>query len=332
MIATGPLPDHVRDVFGRFVTCEYASLTRAGVPVTWPVTPYPGVRTLDVTTGLAYPSKAERARRDPRVALLCSSPVGSGLERPPTVLVQGLATVRDQDLQANTDRYVALALSRLPAAYAGVPDAALRRVMDWYWPRIWIEVTPLAVTWWPGGDLSAVPRRWAAPAGTAAPPSDPPPVGPALGGWTPAPARVDARLDLAVTLGRPVVTTTDAEGWPVPARAVSVARTGPTSLEVTLPVGVNVRPGPACVTAHRHPEPFDHQQNIVLMGEITAVRRRTTQLVVQRALGDFGLPPARLRRMASVLRTRRTLRPRVVAEARRRGQDIPAVHLPTAWR
>jgi hypothetical protein len=74
-------PTEVSELFDRPITCEYASLTRSGAPITWPVTPYaaPGGGTLDVSTGVTYPSKAERARRDPRVALLFSEPTGSGL-------------------------------------------------------------------------------------------------------------------------------------------------------------------------------------------------------------------------------------------------------------
>jgi hypothetical protein len=99
-----------------FITTEYASLTRAGDPVTWPVTPYAGLTgtTLDVATGLTYPLKAERARRDPRVALSFSYPVGSGLDPAPTYLVQGLATVRDADLRATSSRYLQASADRFP--------------------------------------------------------------------------------------------------------------------------------------------------------------------------------------------------------------------------
>ena len=58
-------PADLLPVFERSITCEFASLTRQGTPITFPVTPYLGEdeRTLDVSTGLTYPAKAERARR-----------------------------------------------------------------------------------------------------------------------------------------------------------------------------------------------------------------------------------------------------------------------------
>src|SRR5690349_6826431 len=88
----GRWPEELQPMFERAITCEFASLTRAGTPVTYPVTPYvsPGSATLDVSTGLAYPAKAERARRNPHVAILFSDPVGSGFHDPPVALVQGL--------------------------------------------------------------------------------------------------------------------------------------------------------------------------------------------------------------------------------------------------
>ena len=46
--------------------------------------------------------------------------------------------LRDADLQANTDRYVRLAMQKLPEATKGQPKFLLRR-MRFYYARIWID-------------------------------------------------------------------------------------------------------------------------------------------------------------------------------------------------
>ena len=78
---TSSLPQEVRNCFERFITCEYVTVDSRGRPIVWPVTPYyaQGATTIDVTTGLGYPKKADDARRNPHVALLFSDPTGSGI-------------------------------------------------------------------------------------------------------------------------------------------------------------------------------------------------------------------------------------------------------------
>jgi hypothetical protein len=196
---------------------EYTSLTRAGTPITVPVTPYveQGAQTLDVSTGLTYPAKAERARRNPKVCLLFADQVGSGLTDAPVVLVQGLATVRDADLQANTDRYVRLSLAKAPEMFRGQPRS-LRRRFDWYFARIWIQVTPTRVWWWQARALDQEPGEWVAPPGTTAPPSDPAPPGTPPAAWLEAPAdwRATARSAVA-RLDQRDLGWVGADGFPV---------------------------------------------------------------------------------------------------------------------
>src|SRR4051794_16076874 len=100
---TASLPEDVQAVFDRFVTTEYTTVDGRGQPITWPVTPYHvrAAGTIDVTTGLGYPKKADDAAANPKVALLFSDPTGCDLVDPPTVLVQGTAHVDDGDLEAN---------------------------------------------------------------------------------------------------------------------------------------------------------------------------------------------------------------------------------------
>ncbi|MFI7470043.1 hypothetical protein [Nonomuraea sp. NPDC049646] len=326
MTASAPAlsPRLAAEVFGRALVCEYASLTRDGRPVTWPVTPYAGAGgTLDVSTGLTYPDKAERARRDPRVALLCSGAQG-GPDREPVVLVQGRATVRDADLQAGTDRYVRESLAKTGAGFAGMPWFLVRR-LGWYFARIWVEVTPERIVWWPEGDLSRTPEIWIGPPDVAVPASDPAPTGPRLPSRSAPPADWRPFAARAARLGEPVVTMV-ADGMPLAVRTRSAVRTE-AGFDLRLPAGVQAAGGPVCLTFHRHGPAMEWQENVVLVGRATGVGDRLS-VRVERALNDWSLAGSRRERSRSFLGQGRLLRKRLEAEAARRGQPVPRVRRP----
>src|SRR3954452_15051805 len=141
---TATLPTAVQQVFDRFVTTEFTTVDKQGQPITWPLTPYyrPGGECIDVTTGLGYPKKANDAQANPKVAALFSDPTGSGLERPPQVLVQGIADVDDRDLQANADRYKRELAEKLPETVEQMPPKASERWMLWSLTRIYTHRRP----------------------------------------------------------------------------------------------------------------------------------------------------------------------------------------------
>lgn len=320
-------PAHLNELAHRALVCEYATLTRDGRPVTWPVTPYPGEEgaTVDVSTGPTYPAKAERARRNPRVALLFSSASEAELHDAPTVLMLGLATVSDADLQANTDRYVRESRATLPQAYKGMPAVLIRR-LDWYLARIWVRVTPLRVLTWPGGRLDREPQRWEAPAGTTAPPSDPAPVGPALPSRSKPPGDWHPFLDRAERLGAPVLTVVGPDGWPLPVRCRRAERT-PEGYLLEPPAGVPLSGGPACLTAHRHEPDMSQQENVVLLGTAEPADDGRIRMRMERALTDWSLTGSRMARTLGFLANGKALRPRLQREAARRGQPAPEVRL-----
>ena len=307
-----------------FVTTEYASLDRKNGPVTWPVTPYPGEGgTIDVSTGLTYPLKAERARRNPKVALAFSQPRGSALDHPATFVVQGLATVRDTDLRANSARYLTVSNARFPQMYTGTPTPMLRG-MAFYWARIWIEVTPVRVLWWADGDLDRAPRIWEPEVTTTAPSSDPAPAGRGAGSWSTR-KPVDWRKrshDALDRLGAPVLTTVTADGWPLPLRVRDAERIA-TGFRVRPPAGVRIGDGPASLTFHSHGEVFDSQENIGLVGSCRANADGSVDFDADRALNEFIVPKNPIRRMIYLMSAGRKLSKRLESEAARRGQAVP---------
>jgi hypothetical protein len=316
-------PEGLRSLFERAITVEYTSLTAAGRPITVPITPYvkPGARTLDVSTGLTYPAKAERARRNPKVSLLFADHVGLGLVDPPVVLVQGLATVRDADLQANTDRYVRETLAKLPEAFKGQPRFVLRR-LNWYFARIWIEVTPTRMWWWPSSALDQEPGMWAAPAGTLAPPSDPAPPGKQPPAWLDPPRdwRAVAR-HAAAHLEQRDLSWVGEGGFPLDAPVLDLHEQ-PDGFRLRVDPHAPAQPcGPACLTFHTHPTSFTNQENHTFVGEVS----EAGLFRVERLLGDVSLTGNKLGLTLGFLAKGRRLSPRLRSEAARRDQPVPAI-------
>lgn len=321
-------PDAVRQVLEHAVTVGYASISRTGTPIMIPVGPYvePGARTVDVSTGLTYPAKAERARRNPKVCLLFADHVGSGLTDAPVVLVRGLATVRDADLQANTDRYVRQALAKTPEMMKGLPSFALRR-LTFYFARIWIQVTPIEIMWWTSTALDHEPGRWLAPTGTTAPPSDPRPAGRQPPGWLEPPVDWQPTARKAVAnLDQRDLVWVGADGFPL---GVPVADMEQTADGFAVGLGdhlPDVPHGAACLTFHAHPASFTRQENHTFVGHVSGTGPKY-HFRVHRLLADVSLAGGKVANMLAFLGAGRRLRPRLRTEAARRGQPVPEVRL-----
>ena len=290
---TATLPPEVQRVFDSFITTEYTTIDRRGQPIGWPVTPYyrPGDPCIDVTTGLGYPKKAKDALANPKVALLFSDPTGSGIERAPQVLVQGIADVDDRDLAHNRERYTRESVEKLPGTRQLVPPKPLMRLFDWYFTRIYVHVRPERVYVWPDGDAAQEPVLFDAhmeevqsghveepPAGHA----------PAEGGM----AEWDARLDeLGARYPSAVLSLVAPDGFPFSLRVpISVDRTAHRIRIGAGALGLPVQPGLACVTAHDHDPRFVWQRNFQVRGDLVE-ENGGWAVIPHRLIGGFELPP-----------------------------------------
>lgn len=312
---TSSLPESLQAVFERFVAVEYTTIDREGHPIVWPVTPYytRGGPTIDVSTGLGYPKKANDARENPRVALLFSDPTGSGLTDPPMVLVQGVATVDDADLEANRLRYEREFAQRFPETARQLPPAAVRRWFDWYFTRIYVHVRPERVFAWAGGDLASEPDLYGTHmeetrSGHSEEPelSHADPEGGSIT-WSARLGEVGTRYPTAV------VGLVAPDGFPFTVRVPVRADPARGRIRISqLPTQVPWQPGLACVTVHEHAPDMSWQRNFQVRGDL--VREADGWSVVpHRVVGGFELPPGslldRLRRnLAKARRFHRTAR------------------------
>jgi hypothetical protein len=292
---TSTLPQEVRDAFERFITCEFTTVDAAKQPITWPVTPYysQGDPTIDVTTGLGYPKKADDARAHPSISLLFSDPTGSGMESGLKVLVQGWATVDDADLKANADRYLSESGEKLPATKKMHPPKPLRAMLNWYYARLYIKVRPERVFVWPDGNLAEEPAVHDAhleevrSGHVEEPPEDH--GAPAAGG-----AAWDKRLDFLEGHETGVLSWMGPDGFPISVRVPFSAE--PSRAEIAIeaePAGLPLIGGRACLTVHRHAPDFSWQRNMQVRGNLTR-SDEGWRLLPRRIVGGFELPEGRL--------------------------------------
>jgi hypothetical protein len=261
-----------------------------------------------VTTGLGYPKKANDARRNPRVALLFSDPTGSDLTQPPMVLVQGTAEVDDHDLEANRLRYERDTEGKPTGSREAAPPGPLGRRFDWYFARIYLHVGAERVYVWRGADPSMEPELIST--GELDPPDPPQPPAP-----EPSPAIWSGRIaDLGRRYETAVLSTVDRDGFPVSVRVpVGIDRRGRTIRIETPPAGIELLPGPACVTAHDHHPKLRWMRNFQVRGDLLRQPTGDWVVVPHRVVDGFELPPQgaftrAVSNYAKIRRFRRTAR------------------------
>lgn len=232
---------------------------------------------LAVTTALGMPTKAERARRDPRVALLFSDATGAGIEHPPMVLVQGTAVVDDRDLDANRQRY----RDDIAAKPAGPAKAPPPRGHDWYFTRIYIDVRPERVYVWPDGDCGVRPDVYG-----ELPPSRAEERG-HRGVLSPHRriAEIGGRYETAV------LSLVTPEGYPFSVRVPMTADRRGRQIAIDVePGGVELEPGQACVTAHDHDPELRWTRNFQVRGQLVP-DAHGWRVLPHRLVAGFELPP-----------------------------------------
>ena len=182
-------------------------------------------------------------RRDGRVALLFSDPTGSGLDHAPQIFVGGRAECPDEIMTGprGAEDYWRMLFERQPHSKAYV-SPPLRRLMDWYYLRLLITVTP---------DQIVV--RPPLPASDQQDPKE--------GDSLPGAAQL-ARFSSAVLAAR------DASGAPVLARTRPVPAEAGFAVEV--PADCAATEGPASLLVHRHDEQLNNMHNALVRGALKA--------------------------------------------------------------
>jgi hypothetical protein len=170
---------------------------------------------------------------------------------------------------------------------------------------------------------------WQAPDGTQAPDSDPAPVGKGLKRLNSPPTEWRSEAEYAMkSLGKPVLTVVDTDGYPVPFRTQH-ASTSVDGFHLELcPHTPAPAQGKASLCFHLHDEKVSWNENKTFVGEVTG-EADTAFFKVDRLLGGLSLKKgSQVRVMLNMLKLRRQMVPRLKPEALRRGQPVPKINLP----
>jgi hypothetical protein len=306
------LPQSVIDVLEQAIVSEFATVSQAGVPIDTPTYCFPSddLSNVGIATGLSYPAKANRARRNPKVGLL----VEGLLPGQPIIAIRALASVRDADFAANARRYIAETGFELISN--GLDWSGARKAV-WYWTRLIVECFPVRVYWWDNAEaMDGAPHVWDAPAGSTVPASDPAP-----GGKPSAPTEAAATdwhglAKAAAERGSPAhFTVCDEDGWPMPIRAAD-ARADDQGFIFTVPKGLPWKTDGACTLTFQGLETF--------VGQASA-SDGTVRMAVERALPQHPLVMNPAEVLQPTDATRERLMARLREEMERRGKDIPLI-------
>jgi len=306
------LPDRVVDLLGSATNAEFGTVSSVGVPIDTPMYVFPSddMKTFDVGTGLSYPAKAERARNNPKVGLLFE-----GVPGDPVVSIAGLAEVRDTDLQANVERYLAETGHDIPAEVGW--DVARKAV--WYWTRIIVAITPVRMLWWDNATaMDGPPHRWDAPA-SPPPPSSPQPPGKLSkpGEWS-QPSWTEQAAGMMASGLSAHLTVCDPDGFPLPIRTRSVELTDD-GFTLDVPAGA-----PWGNDGHSAKATLTFVGLSTFVGEVTGTGP-STKLRVERALPIHPIMASPVEQFAPTDATYDALMSRLRHETSRRGQPIPTM-------
>jgi general stress protein 26 len=309
------LPSAVAHQIRTKFIAQFATVSSAGVPINTPVVPFTSedLQTIDAGTGLAYPAKAERARRNPKVGMLLEGSSGD-----PVVSIAGMAAVRDSDFQANLERYLSEVILASLFNPQSIDYQTVTRQAIWYFTRMLICVKPSHIRWWRSpAAMDAAPQEWHAPPDTRYPPSDPPPPASPAGfsgkaPWAQASPWQSVAQQALARQAPAHLTLLDADGYPlpIPARRVQVTAEG---FDLTMPAWLPWSEGKATLS-------FEGIETFIGHAHVD---RTGASMSVERALPVLPLMTDPSETLTPRPATKQAMLERIEYELARRGCQLP---------
>lgn len=149
------MPEPVIELLNKALVAELTVVGSTGIPRTDPLIPLWDGEHILMTSSVLFSRKLQDIKRNPRVSVSLSDPIGIPAEPFSRATIQGDARVIDEDLHDGWAYVLPLWTAKEPVVKSLLK---LRFALPLFWERSVIEITPRRVLWWEGADTSQAPR------------------------------------------------------------------------------------------------------------------------------------------------------------------------------
>jgi general stress protein 26 len=156
-IGVQAMPPPVVELLNKALVAELTVVDGHGRFRTDPLIPFWDGRSILMTSSMLFSRKLQDIKRNPRVAVSLSDPVGIPVQPFSRATIQGDARVIDDDLHQGWYRLLPLWQAKEPIIKTFLKPMQ-KLGLPLFWERAIIEITPRRVFWWPDGDTTRGPQ------------------------------------------------------------------------------------------------------------------------------------------------------------------------------
>lgn len=153
------IPPTVDKLLDAALVAEVTVIGRNGEPITHPLIPLWDGEHIYVTSSVLFSKKVEHVKRNHRVAVAITDPVGTRGDTA-RCSIQGDAKVYEEDPHETWERVLPLWEAKEPAIKEFLSK---RFALPLFFERSLIEITPTKVAWWEDGRPEQAPQTVSAP-------------------------------------------------------------------------------------------------------------------------------------------------------------------------
>src|SRR3982074_2408 len=155
--AVAGMPGPVAELLNHAPVGAVAALDRNGRLRTDPLIPFWDGRYILMTSSILFSRKLEDIKRNPKVSLSLSDPVGVPAQPFSRATIQGEPRVIDDDLHQGWYRLLPLWEAKEPIIKTFLKPMQ-KLGLPLFWERAVIEILPKRGVWWPDGDTTRDPQ------------------------------------------------------------------------------------------------------------------------------------------------------------------------------